>query len=66
MPGVTQESYATGIPAAIFAWMVGKGEVKNTGVIAPECLELENRETFLSKLAEAKQPVHEKVEKILS
>jgi len=66
MPGVTQESYATGIPAAIFAWMVGKGEIKNTGVIVPECLELENRETFLSKLAEAKQPVHEKVEKILS
>jgi saccharopine dehydrogenase (NAD+, L-lysine-forming) len=66
MPGVTQESYATGIPAAIFAWMLGKGEIKNTGVIAPECLELEARRTFLSKLAEAKQPVHEKMEKILS
>ncbi len=65
MPGVTQESYATGIPAAIFAWMLGKGEIKNTGVIAPECLELENRKTFLSKLAETKQPVHEKVEKIM-
>jgi len=66
MPGATQESYATGIPAAIFAWMLGKGEIKNTGVIAPECLELEARRTFLSKLAEAKQPVYEKVEKILS
>ena len=66
MPGATQESYATGVPAAIFAWMLGKREIKNIGVIAPECLELEARRTFLSKLAETKQPVHEKVEKILS
>jgi len=64
MPGATQESYATGVPAAIFAWMLGKGEIKNTGVIAPECLELEARRTFLSKLAETKQPAYEKVEKI--
>ena len=66
IPGSTQESYATGVPAAIFAWMLGKGEIKNTGVIAPECLELEARNTFLSKLAEMKQPAYEKVETILS
>jgi saccharopine dehydrogenase-like NADP-dependent oxidoreductase len=66
IPGVTQESYATGVPAAIFAWMLGKGELKPTGVIAPECLGLEVRKLFFSKLTEMKMPVYEKAEKILS
>ncbi len=64
--GVTQESYATGVPAAIFAWMLGKGEIRTTGVIAPECLGLEARKLFFSKLTEMRMPVYEKVEKILS
>jgi len=66
IPGVTQESYCTGVPAAIFAWMLGKGEIKTTGVIASECLELKARNIILSKLAEMKLPVHEKMERILS
>ena len=66
IPGVTQESYATGVPAAIFARMLGKGEIKTLGVIAPECLGLEVRKSFLSKLAKMKMPVCEKIEKILS
>ncbi len=66
IPGVTQESYATGVPAAIFAWMLGKGEIRTTGVIAPECLELKVRRLFFSKLSEMKMPTYEKVERILS
>ncbi len=66
IPGVTQESYATGVPAAIFAWMLGKGKTKTSGVIAPECLGLEFRKLFFSKLTEMRMPVYEKVEKILS
>ncbi len=66
IPGVTQESYCTGVPAAIFAWMLGRGEIKTPGVIAPECLELEARNTILSKLAEMKMPVYEKMKRILS
>ncbi|NIR87455.1 hypothetical protein GWO13_07800 [Candidatus Bathyarchaeota archaeon] len=66
IPGVTQESYCTGVPAAIFAWTLGKGEIKTPGVIAPECLELKARNTILSKLAEMKLPAYEKMERILS
>ena len=66
IPGVTQESYCTGVPAAIFAWMLGKGEIKTTGVIAPERLEMKARNTVFSKLMEMKLPAYEKVEKILS
>ncbi len=66
IPGVTQESYCTGVPAAIFAWMLGKGEIKTTGVIAPECLELKARNTFLPKLAKMKIPAYEKMKRILS
>jgi saccharopine dehydrogenase (NAD+, L-lysine-forming) len=66
IPGVTQESYCTGVPAAIFAWMLGKGEIKTTGAIAPECLELEARNTMFSKLIEMKIPAYEKMERMLS
>jgi len=65
VPGATQESYCTGVPAAIFAWMLGRGEIKTTGVIAPECLDLEVRNTFLSKLAEMRMPVYEKAKRLL-
>jgi len=60
IPGVTQESYATGVPAAIFAWMLGKGKIKTSGVIAPECLGPKVRKLFFSKLTEMKMPVYEK------
>ncbi|UCE15630.1 MAG: saccharopine dehydrogenase NADP-binding domain-containing protein [Candidatus Bathyarchaeota archaeon] len=66
MPGVTQESYCTGVPAAIFAWMLGRGDIKTTGVIAPECLDLEVRNVILSKLTEMKMPVYEKMKRTLS
>ncbi len=66
IPGVTQESYTTGIPAAIFAWMLMKGEIKTSGVIAPECLEHDARKLFLAKLTEMGMPAYEKAEKILS
>ncbi|MFB0501182.1 MAG: saccharopine dehydrogenase NADP-binding domain-containing protein [Candidatus Bathyarchaeia archaeon] len=66
IPGVTQESYCTGVPAAIFAWMLGRGDIRTTGVIAPECLELKARNTLLSKLAEMKMPVYEKMNRMLS
>jgi saccharopine dehydrogenase-like NADP-dependent oxidoreductase len=66
IPGVTQESYCTGVPAAIFAWMLGRGKINTPGVIAPECLDLEVRNTIFSKLAEMKIPAYEKMERILS
>ena len=66
MPGVTQESYATGVPVAIFAWMLGRGEIETTGVIAPECLGPKVRTLFFSKLSEMKMPVYKRVKKILS
>ncbi len=66
VPGATQESYATGVPAAIFAWMLGKGEIETTGVIAPECLGLEARKLFFSKLTEMRMPVYEEMETIVS
>jgi len=46
--------------------MLGRGDIKTTGVIAPECLELEARNTILSKLAEMKMPVYEKMKRTLS
>jgi len=41
-----------GVSAAYFALMLLKGEVKTKGVIAPECLTKQERESYLAKLKE--------------
>ncbi len=63
MPGATHESYVTGISAAIFTGMICTGDIKTKGVFLPESLELEARETFLTKLAEKDIKIQEKVKK---
>ena len=62
LSGATHESYVTGISAAIFAKMVCMGDIQARGVIFPECLNLEARETFLAKLAEKGIKIQERVE----
>jgi len=64
--GVTALSYITGVPASIFARMLGEGEIKTLGVIPPECLESEVIERFLAELAEKGIIIHERVESRLS
>ena len=66
IPGATALSYITGVPASIFARMLGKGEVKTTGVIPPECLEPEVIGRFLAELAEKGIIIHERVERRLA
>lgn len=62
IPGATALSYMTGIPAAIFAKMIGRGEIKATGVIPPECLESEAIKAFFAELAEKGIVIYERVE----
>jgi saccharopine dehydrogenase-like NADP-dependent oxidoreductase len=52
MPGATHESYVTGVSAAVFTQMVCMGDIEAKGVFLPECLRLEERKTFIAKLAE--------------
>jgi saccharopine dehydrogenase (NAD+, L-lysine-forming) len=66
IPGATALSYITGVPASIFARMLGKGEIKTLGVIPPECLESEVIEGFLAELAEKGIIIHERVESRLA
>ncbi len=63
LPGATHESYVTGVSAAIFTGMICTGDIETKGVFLPECLELEARETFLTKLAEKDIKIQERVEK---
>ena len=60
--GATHESYVTGIAAATFTEMVCTGDIKAKGVFLPECLEAEERETFITKLAKKDIKIHERVE----
>jgi saccharopine dehydrogenase-like NADP-dependent oxidoreductase len=66
IPGATALSYITGVPASIFAKMLGKGEIKTLGVIPPDCLESEVIERFLAVLAEKDIIIHERVERHLA
>jgi len=51
MPGATHESYLTGTSAAVFTEMLGEGRICTKGVIAPECLDREAREEYLTRIA---------------
>jgi len=51
MPGATHESYLTGTSAAVFTEMLGEGRISTKGVIAPECLDREAREEYLTRIA---------------
>ena len=51
MPGATHESYLTGTSAAVFTEMLGEGRISTRGVIAPECLDHEAREEYLTRIA---------------
>jgi len=66
LPGATDLSYMTGVPASIFARMLGKGEINTEGVFPPECLEPEVRKKFLIELAERDIIIHERVEQRLA
>jgi len=66
IPGSTALSYVTGIPAAIFVKMLGKGEIKTTGVIPPECLKSKEIDAFLPQLTEKGIIIHERVERLLA
>jgi saccharopine dehydrogenase-like NADP-dependent oxidoreductase len=56
----------TGISAAIFTKMLGKGKIETKGVIAPEALEPEVRQAFLAELARYGIVFTERVEKRLA
>lgn len=65
IPGATHTSYVTGVPAAIFTKMLGRGDIKTKGVIPPECLEPEARKKFLAELDKKGIIAHERVERRL-
>lgn len=50
--GATHESYVTGVSAAIFAKLIGEEKIKDKGVISPECLSRDVRQTFLATLGQ--------------
>jgi len=64
-PVATHTSYMAGTNGALLAMMLGRGEIKNTGVITPELLEQEVRHKYLAELAKQKPPIfaYQRVEK---
>jgi len=64
MPGANPVAYVTSVPASTFTKMLVKGEIKTRGVIPPEALEPEVRQSFLAELGKKGITVHEKVEKL--
>jgi len=60
LPGSQPESILVGTPPAVAATMLIRGEIKERGVMPPECL---NPDPFLAKLAEKGIQTYEKMEK---
>ncbi|NIR87822.1 hypothetical protein GWO13_09820 [Candidatus Bathyarchaeota archaeon] len=60
LPGSQPESILVGTPPAVAATMLTKGEIKNRGVMPPECLD---PDPFLDKLAEKGIRTYEKMER---
>ena len=63
-PAANVESYPTGTAAAIFAKLLGRGDIKTRGVIPPECLGPEARKKFLAELDEKGITIYKGVEKL--
>lgn len=64
-PMATHTSYMAGTNGALLAIMLGRGEIKTTGVITPELLEQRVRHKYLAELAKQEPPifVYERVER---
>ncbi len=64
MPIATHSSYVTSTNCSILTKMLGRGEIKTTGVIPPERLEPNARKRYIAELAAQDPPiiVYERVE----
>jgi len=66
VPGASDLSYMVGIPTALAAIKLGRGEIGTHGVIPPEGLERNVRRALLTELADRGIVVHERIEKRLA
>jgi len=62
IPGATSVSYGTSTPAAIYAELVVKGMVKDTGIVAPEILARTVRDEFIAECGRRGLPVTHRFE----
>jgi saccharopine dehydrogenase-like NADP-dependent oxidoreductase len=51
IPGASDISLATSVPAAIFSLMILRGQIRSRGLVLPETLGREERDTFLEGIA---------------
>jgi saccharopine dehydrogenase (NAD+, L-lysine-forming) len=51
IPGASDISLATSVPAAIFSLMILRGQLRSRGLVLPETLGREERDTFLEGIA---------------
>lgn len=66
IPGVTHVSYQTSIPAAIFTAMIVKNEIKERGVLPPECINTETLMKYLKKVGENGIKITQHIEEIIN
>ncbi len=62
LPGVSDVSLATSVPAATFALMLLRGQIKRRGVVLPETLDDQERSDFLRGIGQYGIRVHKRIE----
>jgi saccharopine dehydrogenase-like NADP-dependent oxidoreductase len=62
IPGASDISLATSVPAAVFSLMVLRGEIRGPGLVLPETLGREQRDIFLKGISEYEIYIRKKVE----
>jgi saccharopine dehydrogenase-like NADP-dependent oxidoreductase len=62
IPGASDISLATSVPAAIFSLMILRGQIPSRGLVLPETLGREERELFLEGIAPYEIALRRKVE----
>lgn len=62
LPGVSDVSLATSVPAATFALMLLRDQIHHTGVVLPEMLDRQERSIFLRGIGQYRIRIHKRIE----
>ena len=65
IPGTSDVSWITSVPASIFSLMILRGQVKRKGMVPPEVFDREEREIFFQGIKEWDIEIHKQVNRVM-
>ncbi len=65
IPGTSDVSWITSVPASIFSLMILRGQVKRKGMLPPEVFDREERNIFFDGIKKWERKIHQQVNRII-